>query len=333
MPETFKQCVAKWRSKHHHWQVNTDWILFCTGAIPAISSMVCKLTQPTDAVLVLSPIYNIFYNSIYNNGRTVLESQMNYQNDHYSINFEDLEEKLARKDTSLLIFCNPHNPTGRIWDYETLQKIGELCLKYQVTIISDELHCDLAHPGFEYIPFASVSKEIEQITITCVSASKAFNLAGLQSSAIIIANESLRQLVNRGINTDEVAEPNMFAILAMQAAFEKGNDWLTKLNRYLAANLAYIQRFLAEELPEIHLVESQATYLSWLDCSKFCTDSEELVTFIREQTGLVLSAGRIFRGNGQSFLRLNYACPKSQLINGLNRLKIAIKQYQQLGSV
>lgn len=191
------------------------------------------------------------------------------------------------------------------------------------------MHCDLTYPNFHYTPLASISKAIEQITITCVSASKAFNLAGLQSSAIIIANETLRTLVERGINTDEVTEPNVFAIQAMQAAFDEGEEWLITLNQYLAKNLSYLQAFLKQNLPQISLVSSQATYLVWLDCSQFCQNSTELADFIREKTGLIVSSGSIFRGNGASFLRLNYACPKVQLSDGLTRLQQAIIAYQK----
>lgn len=324
----FKQSIANWWKKRHQWQVQTDWILFCTGAIPAISSMVRKLSAPNDSVVVISPIYNIFYHSIANNNRKIVESPMIYQAGMYQIDFADLEAKLANKETRLLIFCNPHNPTGQVWNRNILKKVGELCLKYQVTIISDELHCDLTHPKFHYIPLASVSSEIEQITITCVSASKAFNLAGLQSSAIIVPNHHLRQLVERGINTDEVAEPNVFAIQAMQAAFDEGETWLIELNQYLAKNFAYLCEFIKQHLPDVHLVFSQATYLAWLDCSEFCNDSDELVHFIRETTGLILTSGTIFRGNGQYFIRVNYACSKLQLKEGLQRLYKGIQAYK-----
>lgn len=327
--DDFKQSIIHWWQHRHHWTIQPAWILFCTGAIPAISSMVRKLTEPNDKIVVLSPIYNIFYNSISNNQREIIESPMLYSEGNYQIDFADLEKKLADTKTSLLIFCNPHNPTGQIWDKTVLKRIGELCVNYQVTIISDELHCDLTYPNFHYTPLASISKAIEQITITCVSASKAFNLAGLQSSAIIIANETLRTLVERGINTDEVAEPNVFAIQAMQAAFDEGEEWLITLNQYLAKNLSYLQAFLKQNLPQISLVSSQATYLVWLDCSQFCQNSTELADFIREKTGLIVSSGSIFRGNGASFLRLNYACPKVQLSDGLTRLQQAIIAYQK----
>lgn len=328
--DSFKQSIINWWQRRHHWNIQLDWILFCTGAVPAISSMVRKLTEPNDQIVVLSPIYNIFYNSISNNHRKVVESPMIYREGNYQIDFTDLEEKLAASTSRLLIFCNPHNPTGQVWDEITLKRICELCMKYHVTIITVELHCDLTHPSFSYTLLASISKEIEQIAITCVSASKAFNLAGLQSSAIIIANKTLRALAERGINTDEVAEPNVFAIQAMQAAFEDGESWLIALNQYLAENLVYIQKFIEQNLPQVRLVSSQATYLAWLDCSRFCQNTDELTEFIREKTGLIVSSGTIFRGNGTSFLRLNYACPKSQLNDGLTRLQKAISAYQKM---
>ena len=223
-----------------------NWLMFCTGVIPAISSTVRKLTTPAEKIVIQTPVYNIFYNCILNNGRNVLENRLIYNNGQYSIDFDDLEKKLSDPQTTLMILCNPHNPVGRIWNKEELSKIGELCKTYGVTVISDEIHCDITDPGVKYTPFASVSDICRDISVTCITPTKAFNLAGLQTSAICIPNDNLRHRVNRAINTDEVAEPNAFAIDAAVSAFSDGQQWLDELKAYLFENKKIVNSFMTE---------------------------------------------------------------------------------------
>jgi cystathionine beta-lyase len=332
VPDAYYHTVAQWWENRHQFHVEKEWIMFCTGVVPAISSIVRKMTNIGDNVLVLSPVYNIFYNSIVNNQRKVLTSELIYKDNQYSIDFGDLEEKLSNPDTSLMIFCNPHNPIGKVWDKETLKKIGNLCIKHNVLILSDEIHCDLAHPGYRYIPFASVSEEIAQNSITCVAPTKTFNLAGIQTSSIIVPNPELRKLVNRGINTDEVAEPNVFAIEAAISAFTEGEPWLEALLDYLMGNKQLIEHFIASQLPDLKFIHSEATYLAWIDCSAVTNDTKYLCEFIRKETGLYVSEGAIFGGNGNDFIRLNYACPKVRLEDGLQRLKKGIEAFQHLSN-
>jgi cystathionine beta-lyase len=327
--DSFKKSIMSWWERRHDWIINKEWILFCTGAVPAISSIVRKMTSTHENIVVLSPVYNIFYNSIFNNNRKVLTSDLNYSHGIYTINFDDLEEKLSNPMTSMFIFCNPHNPIGKVWDKETLKRVGELCVKYQVILISDELHCDLTHPEYTYTPMASISQEISSQTVTLVSASKAFNLAGLQSSAIIISNEEFKKRIERGINTDEIAEPNAFAIQATEAAFNKGETWLNALNLYLESNRQYLIETLEILAPEIKLIPSEATYLAWLDCSLLSEDAELLCYYIRNKTGLYLSEGKIFGKNGKSFIRLNYACPRQHLTSGIQRFVDGIILFKQ----
>ncbi|GCF94812.1 cystathionine beta-lyase [Enterococcus florum] len=329
IPQAFYQAVAEWWNRRHGLDLEEEWVLFCTGVVPAISSIVRKVTKVGDKVVIFSPVYNIFYNSIVNNHRNVLSSDLVHQEGHYAIDFEDLEKKLADAHTSLLVFCNPHNPIGKIWETDTLEKIGRLCLKYQVTIVSDEIHCDLTFPGIRYNSFYSVSDEVRENVILCCAPTKAFNIAGLQTAAIVVKNQRLRSLVNRGINTDEVAEPNSFAIQAAIAAFTKGESWLEELNHYLYQNREYISFFLDHRLPEIHLVASQATYLAWLDCSQLTEDADELCRFIRKQTGLYLTAGSIFGENAQDFIRLNYATNRARVEDGLRRLEKGVQLYKE----
>ena len=330
IPDAYYQAVAQWWEKRHQFHVKKEWILFCSGVVPAISSIVRKMTKNGDKVLVLSPVYNIFYNSIINNQREALSSELVYNDNEYSIDYDDLEEKFSDPDTTMMIFCNPHNPIGKIWDNETLEKIGNLCIKHNVLILSDEIHCDLTHPGKQYIPFASISEEIAQICITCVAPTKTFNLAGIQTSSIIVPNSELRKLVNRGINTDEVAEPNVFAIEATIAAFTKGEPWLGALLEYLMENKKLIEHFITSQLPMLQLMHSEATYLAWIDCGNVTNDTKRLSDFIRKETGLYVSEGSIFGSNGNHFIRLNYACPKERLEDGLQRLKNGIAAFEHL---
>ena len=228
-----------------------------------------------------------------------------------------------------MILCNPHNPIGKIWDQETLRQIGDLCAKYHVIVLSDEIHCDITAPQKEYIPFASVSITNLMNSITCISSSKAFNLAGIQSACIVVADPLLHHKVNRGINTDEVAEPNSFAIQATISAFTKGGYWLDELREYLEANKKRAIAFINENLPMLHVINSEATYLLWIDCSKVSYDSSNLVKMIRASTGLYLSDGYEYGENGKSFIRMNIACPQTRLDDGLKRFKEGILGYQK----
>lgn len=323
--EEWYDAVSNWWADRHHFRLEKEWLIFATGVVPAISSIVRKITTPGENVLVLTPVYNIFFNSIVNNGRNPLECELLYDGKKYEIDFEDLEKKLSNPQTSLLIFCNPHNPVGKIWDAPTLERIGQLCAKYHVVVLSDEIHCDLTEPGKEYIPFASVSEECRENSITCVAPTKAFNIAGLQTAVVSVPNPFLRHKVWRGLNTDEVAEPNAFAIDATVAAFTKGAEWLEQLKDYLWENRLLAERFIANEIPQISAVKAEATYLMWLDGNRVCDSGEVLEEKIRETTGLYLCAGEEYHAKG-GFLRLNLACPRSRLLDGLERLKKAIDE-------
>ncbi len=324
--EDWSEAIINWWKKRHALQIKSEWLIFCTGIVPAISSIVRKLTTPNENVLVQTPVYNIFFNSIVNNGCRPVENELIYKNGEYSVDFDDLEKKLSDPQTALMILCNPHNPIGKIWDKETLERIGELCFKHHVTVIADEIHCDLTDPGEEYTPFASVSEKCRNNSITCIAPTKAFNIAGLQTAAVFVPDENLRHKVNRGLNTDEVAEPNVFAALAAETAFKYGEKWLDELRVYLYENKKIVADYLSENLPEIKLVPSKATYLLWLDCSGLAGKNEDLAREIRKKTGLYLSSGGAYRGNGGKFLRMNIACPKEVLKDGLERLKRAFKQ-------
>ncbi|MCR5608385.1 MAG: pyridoxal phosphate-dependent aminotransferase [Lachnospiraceae bacterium] len=320
VPDEWYDAYISWWQRRHGYIMKKEWLMFCTGVIPAISSTVRKLTTPAEKVVIQTPVYNNFFNSVINNGRFVLENKLIYKDGKYEMDFCDLEKKLSDPQTTLMILCNPHNPVGKIWSKEELLKVGELCKKYHVNVLSDEIHCDITDPGKSYIPFASVSDTCREISVTAIAPTKTFNIAGLQTSAISVPDEALRNRVNRGINTDEVAEPNSFAVDAAIAAFEKGEKWLDELRDYIYNNKMIVKQYFKENLKDITLIESEATYLLWLDCSKTGMDSTRLAADIRRKTGLILSPGGIYGGDGDSFLRFNIASPRGMLEDGLKRL-------------
>lgn len=327
IPDAWYNAYINWWNKRHHFKMEKEWLMFSIGVVPSISSIIRRLTLPAEKVLIQTPVYNIFFNSILNNGRKVIENKLQYMNGEYQIDFIDLEKKLADPQTSLMILCNPHNPIGKIWDRETLLKIGELCYKYNVIVISDEIHCDITKIGTMYVPFQSVSDICKQISITCIAPTKAFNIAGLQTSAISIPNPLIRHKVWRGINNDEIAEPNTLAIPATIAALTKGEIWLDEFRHYIDQNKEFAKNFIMDNLPLLHLIESDATYLLWIDCKNIIDDSTKLTDYIRKKTGLYISDGLEYGENGKSFVRINIACPKARLIDGLNRLKMGINSF------
>lgn len=326
IPDAWADAYINWWQRRHGFTMQRDWLVFCTGVVPALSSAVRKLTTAAEKVLIQTPVYNIFFNSILNNGRQVLQAPLPYAEGAYSVDWADLEAKLADPQTTLMFLCNPHNPTGHIWSREELARIGALCAAHGVTVISDEIHCDLTDPGCDYTPFAAVNETCRAISVTCMAPTKAFNIAGLQTAAVCVPNPQLRHKMWRALNTDEVAEPNSFAVTAAVAAFNEGEPWLEELRTYLAANKQAVREFVAAELPRVRVIASRATYLLWLDVSAYGLPSEEIADRIRRRTGLYLSAGIEFGGNGDSFLRLNTACPRNVLEEGLRRLKEGLEE-------
>ncbi len=329
LPDAWYEAYAAWWQRRHALTIERDWLIFCTGVVPAISSIVRKLTTPNENVLLCTPVYNIFFNSIVNQGRRVLESPLLYDGTAYQIDWEDLERKLADPQTTMMILCNPHNPIGRIWDAATLSRIGELCARHHVLVLSDEIHCDLTAPGHAYVPFAAVSPLCRDNSITCLAPTKAFNLAGLQTAAVMVPDPVLRHKVWRALNTDEVAEPNAFAVDATIAAFREGADWLDALCAYVQHNRELVGAYLQQHLPALHLVAGEATYLLWIDATALSAvpghADESFPAFLRRTTGLYLSDGAAYGESGRGFLRMNIACPTSRVQEGLERLAEGVR--------
>lgn len=328
IPDEWYSAYQNWWFKRHHFTIEKEWLLFSIGVVASISSIVRKLTSVAENVVVQTPVYNIFFNSILNNGRNVLESKLIYENGEYRIDFHDLEAKLADPQTSLMILCNPHNPIGKIWTRDELIKIGDLAKKYNVIVLSDEIHCDLCDPGLEYIPFASLNDTCREVSITCVAPTKTFSIAGLQTSAIIVPNAYLRHKVWRGINTDEVAEGNTFAVIAPSLVYnDDGARWLDELRAYLYKNKQYVIKTLAKELPIVKVISSAATYLLWIDCSQITDNTKELVHFLHNEYGLWLCEGEEYGKNGASFIRMNIATQSVRVVEGVERFSKGIKAY------
>lgn len=330
VPDRWYDAYKMWWKERHDFTIESEWLMFCTGVIPALSSIVRKMTTVGEKILVQTPVYNIFFNSIVNNGRYIVENPLINDENCYHINFEELERKLSDTQTTMMILCNPHNPVGKIWSKEELERIGELCYKYGVIVVSDEIHCDITTPGKGYIPFASVSDKCRDISISCVAPTKAFNMAGLQTSAIIVPNERMRAKVNRGINTDEVAEPNYFAIQAAVAAFTKGGEWLDELRTYIYENKMTVKKYIDENLNDVKTEVTDATYLMWIDCRNITDDSKRLAAFIRKNTGLYVSAGEQYGKAGEGYIRMNVACCREALNDGLERFKNGINMYRKI---
>lgn len=328
VPDEWYDAIINWWRTRHGLTIHKDWLCFSTSVIAAVTSCVKSITNIGDNVVVMTPVYDMFFHSIENTGRHTLECPLAYDGEKYSIDFDDLDKKLSNPQSTMLILCNPHNPVGKIWSSDELAKIGELCKLHGVTVLSDEIHCDLTEPNVGYVPFASVSETCKDISVTALSASKAFSIPGLQSAAVFVANEHLRAKVVRGLNSDEVAEPNVFACDAIIAAFNEGGEWLDEVRAYISANRKLVGEYIKTNLPQLKLIDQDATYLLWVDCSSVTDNSGHLCEFIREHTGLYLNCGARYRGNGRYFIRLNVACPKAMLLDGLNRLKLGVEKYK-----
>ncbi len=313
--------------KRHDFFIEKDWLLFSTGVVPTISSSVRKLTKRGDCVVLTPPVYNIFYNSIVNNGRTPLEVPLLEDRGNYEINFAELEKAFSRENTSMFILCNPANPVGKIWSKDDLAEIGRLAKKYNVIVCSDEIHGEITRPGTSYTPFLSVNNLNKEVGFAAISVTKAFNLAGIQTSAIVVPNSNLRALINRQINTDEVAEGNVFSYLSASAALTKGEWWLDEMREYVFANRDFAETYIKRDIPVLKTVSADATYLLWIDIRDLTRDSGSFAEFLRKETGLLLSKGDVYGATGKGFLRLNLACPKSLLTNALERLKKGVGSF------
>ena len=317
--DSYYQAVTDWFARRHGWTIDREWIIYTSGVVPAISAIIKALTVPGDKVVAQTPVYNCFFSSIRNNGCEIVTSPLLHIGNTFAMDYDDLEKKVADPKVKALLLCNPHNPAGRVWRREELVRIGEICIRHGVMVISDEIHCELVFPGHNYTPFASISDEFLQHSVTCISPSKAFNIAGLQIANIVCADASLRARIDRAINDNEVCDVNPFGVIATQAAYNEGGEWLEQLLEYLYANYLYMQEFCQEHLPDFPLTVLEGTYLVWMDCRVLGIPSETLEQRLVDEAGLWLNAGTMYGAEGEGFMRWNIACPRATLTKGLKR--------------
>ena len=317
VPDELFDAYINWWDRRYDFKMSREDMAYSIGVMPSISSMIRCLSDEGDEILIQTPVYHVFFHVIEDNNRKVLENKLIYENGEYKIDFDDLDDKLSK--SKMMILCNPHNPIGKIWSREELIRIDELCKKHDVILISDEIHCDLTNPGVKYNPF-----DASDNVITCMSPSKSFNIAGFQSSVVHSKNKELLDKIRNQMHIDNSDSCNVFAASAVIAAYSQCEEWLSELNEVIYENKQTVRQFLENELPVVKLVESDATYLLWLDCSALNTPSKMLSEFLRENQGLFLSAGVDFGENGDDFLRMNIACPKELLNVGLLKLKAGV---------
>lgn len=318
------QTVQNWFRTHFQWEPEASWLVKTPGVVFAICTAVKALTNPGGGVLIQRPVYYPFTDAILDNDRLLINNPLQFRDGRYEIDLDDFEKKIIDNRVELFLLCNPHNPVGRVWSPKELASMGDICLKHNVKVVSDEIHADFVFPGYRHTVFAGMKPEYADITVTCTAPSKTFNLAGLQVSNIFISNRELRHRFRKEVNRTGYFCLNTMGLIACQAAYEKGYPWLKELKQYLEGNLAFIRSFLERELPKITLVEPEGTYLVWLDFRALGMTGEQLDRFILEEAGLWLDDGAMFGPEGEGFQRINIACPRAALEKAFTRLKHAM---------
>ena len=329
VPETYYDAVVRWFESRHRWRIDPRWIIYTSGVVPALSAIIKALTVPGDKVIVQTPAYNCFYSSIRNDGCELSANNLIYRDGRYSIDFDDLEAKVADPKAKILLLCNPHNPVGRVWTPEELRHIGDICLRNGVFVVADEIHCELTYEGHDYTPFASLSERFQQNSITCVSPSKAFNLAGLQIANIIAADDDVRRRIDRAININEVCDVNPFGVIATIASYNEGGEWLDALRKYLRRNYEYLCHFFEQRLPQYPVLPLEGTYLVWIDCRALGIGSDAMTLRLQEEQKLMINSGTMYGSGGEGFIRLNIACPRTLLVEGLERMARVLEQNEE----
>ena len=322
VPDAYYDAVTGWFERRHHFTIQKDWICYTTGVVPAVSAIIKALTVPGDHVVVQTPVYNCFFSSIRNNQCLISTNELIYRNGVYTIDFDDLDAKTSDPKAKVLLLCSPHNPVGRVWTKEELMRIGEICLRNQVIVLSDEIHCDLIFSGYTHLPFASIDERFLQNSVTCTSPSKTFNMAGLQVANIITADEEIRRKIDKTLNINEACNINAFAPDALIAAYNEGDAWLDSLKDYVFANYLYLKDFIQTQLPLIKVLPLEATYLVWLDISATGQSCRIFAETLLKEQNLWVNAGVLYGSNGEGFIRMNIACPRQLLIEGLFKLKV-----------
>lgn len=320
VPEEYYDATIDWFAGRHGLHVTRDEIIYTSGVVPAISAIIKGLTKPGDGVLVMTPVYNCFFSSIHNNGCRIVESQLVYANHTYKIDWSDLEQKAADPSVTMFLLCNPHNPACRVWSVDELKMIGEIMARNNVKIVSDEIHGELVFPPYRYTPFSAVCPEFRQSAITCSSPTKAFNIAGLQIANIFAASAEDRRLIDRAINDNEVCDVNPMGVTALIAAYRHGQPWLEALTQYLYHNYLTAKDMILSALPMLDVATLEGTYLMWVDCRSLGMSSEQLEEQLLEKAKVWINAGTMYGAAGEGFIRINLACPRPRLVEGIDRI-------------
>ena len=319
VPDAYYDAVTSWFSRRHGWDIDREWIIYTSGVVPAVSAVIKALTVPGDKVIVQTPVYNCFFSSIRNNGCEIVSNPLRRTADTYEMDFDALERCAADPRAKVMLLCNPHNPAGRVWTPDELTRLGNICLRNGVTVVADEIHCELVYQGFKYTPFASLSDAFLHRSVTCVSPSKAFNIAGLQIANIVAFDNDLRSRIDKAININEVCDVNPFGVAATIAAYNEGEEWLNQLVDYLHGNYEAMAEFCRRELLEFPITRLEGTYLVWMDCSSLGMPSDALEHALLDDARLWLNAGTMYGAEGEGYMRWNIACPRSVMLDGLNR--------------
>ena len=321
-PEYFSS-IIDWSEKHHNWKIEKDWICFSPGVVPALNFCTLAYTHPDDNIIVQPPVYFPFFTAVESHGRKLVYNPLKESDGNWAMDFENLRNCIDEK-TKLIFLSNPHNPLGRVWSPDELSELADICLKNNILIVSDEIHCDLVLPGFKHTPLARLSDRAAEITITCLAPSKTFNLAGLSTSSIIISNPALRKSFNSVVEKLHVGNGNIFGSLASIAAYSKGADWLDALLKYLNINIEYVMDFCRNRIPEIIPLRTEATYMIWLDCRSLGMTGKEMQNFFVSKACVGMNEGSTFGPGGEGYMRMNLACPLKTVIKAMDQIEEAI---------
>lgn len=321
VPERYYDSVIGWFARRHAWTIKRKHILYTIGVVPAVNAILKALTEKGDKVIMQTPAYNCFFTCIENNGLQLLQNPLVSKDNYYTIDFDDLEQKAKDPKAKVLLLCNPHNPTGRVWRPEELRLLADIARRHNLCVISDEIHCEFTITGIPYTPMANIMSDDTDHLIVCVSPSKAFNIAGLQMANIIVASDKIREKIDKALTENEISEVNPFGLVANMAAYNSGDGWMDALNQYLLENYKMLCQFFEQNLPMLKVNRQEGTYLAWIDCRALGLRSEELENRLLKQTGVWLNCGTMYGENGEGFMRINMACPKSKLSEGLQKIK------------
>lgn len=325
LDNSYYEAVIGWMKRRHDWEIEKEWINYTPGVVPALNFLVRALSNPGDEVIVQTPVYNPFMDSIRNNGRRVVENSLIFKDDTYVMDYEDLESKISDR-TRLLILCNPHNPVGRVWSKEELKQLGDICLKHNIIVISDEIHSDIIYKGYKHNVFANICDEFKQNCVICTAPSKSFNIAGFKVSNIIIPNENIRKKFKIEIENNHIENPAVFTSAVLKASYNECESWFDELMEYLEENKNYAIDYFKENIPHIRIVKPEGTYLLWVDCSDLKLNNKELKEFFTKKCGVALGEGCKYGDGGNSFQRINIGCSKEVLEEGLKRIETGVKE-------